>query len=153
MRDDCLVSRVYTWEYRLQVKPYDKIVDVLEAFFASYPAGDYTCERRETYRLQFRRGEWKKSFFGLGGLVPAELPKGMFNRWPVVVCVLVRPSPESFLVTVRYELYLPRSVPRLIDEVQDSVNRHCLKELEDLAAYLAQCAGMPSAPRVESSCS
>jgi hypothetical protein len=143
-----LSSRAYIWEYRLEVKPYDKIVDVLEAFFASYPGGDYTCERRETYRLQFRRGEWKRSFFGLGSLAPAGLPKGQFNRWPVVVYVLVRPSPEIFLATVRYELHLPRSVPRLIDEVQDSVNRHCLKELNDLADYLTECTGMAAKPRV-----
>ncbi|HOQ84393.1 MAG TPA: hypothetical protein PLQ89_01630 [Phycisphaerae bacterium] len=141
--------RAYTWEYRVEVKPYDKIVDVLEAFFASYPAGDYTCERRETYRLQFRRGEWRKSLFGLGNLVPAALPKGAFNRWPVIVYVLVRPSPETFLVTIRYEVHLPRSIPMLIPEVQDSVNQHCLKELDDLATYLAECTGMPHKPAVK----
>ncbi len=142
------MNKAYTWEYRLEVKPYDKIVDVLEAFFASYPGGDYTCERRETYRLQFRRGEWKKSLFGLGILVPALLPKGQFNRWPVIVFVLVRPAPESFLVTVRYELHLPRSVPRLIPEVQESVNQYCLKEMEDLSTYLAECTGMGQKPAV-----
>lgn len=143
------MRKVYTWEYRLEVKPYDKIVDVLEAFFASYPGGDYTCERRETYRLQFRRGDWRKSWMGLGGLVPATLPKGQFNRWPVIVYVLVRPSPDLFLVTVRYELHLPGSVPLLIPEVQDSVNQHCLKELDDLASYLADCTRMPERPRVD----
>lgn len=142
------MHKVYTWEYRLEVAPYDKIVDVLEAFFASYPAGDYTCERRETYRLQFRRGEWRKSWLGLGGLVPAGLAKGQFNRWPLIVYVLVRPSPELFLVTVRYELHLPGAVPLLIPEVQASVNRHCMKELDDLAAYLAECTGMTARPRV-----
>lgn len=142
-------NKAYNWEYRLELKPYDKIVDVLEAFFASYPAGDYTCERRETYRLQFRRGEWKKGMLGLGNyFVPAALPKGQFNRWPVMVYVLVRPSPESFLVTVRYELFLPRSVPLLIPEVQASVNQHCLKELDDLAAYLAECTAMDQKPAV-----
>lgn len=142
------MSKVYTWEYRLDAKPYDKIVDVLEAFFASYPGGDYTCERRETYRLQFRRGEWKRSWFGLGGLAPAGLAKGQFNRWPLIVYVLVRPSPEVFLVTVRYELHLPGAVPLLIPDVQTSVDRHCRKELEDLSGYLAECAGAGQRPTV-----
>lgn len=143
-----MTSKAYCWEYRLEIAPYDKIVDVLEAFFASYPGGDYTCERRETYRLQFRRGEWKRNLLGLGSLVPARLPKGMFSRWPLIVYVLVRPSPETFLTTVRYELYLPRAIPLLIPEVQDSVNQHCLRELDDLAAYLAECTGTSQKPSV-----
>jgi len=144
------MSKCYTWEYLLEVKPYDKAVDVLEAFFASYPGGDYTCERRETYRLQFRRGEWKKGMFGLADyLVPAALQKGRFERWPIVVYVLVRPGPEVFLVTIRYELHLPRSVPKLIPSVQASVDRYCRKELNDLAAYLAECTGMAEKPPIK----
>ncbi|MBI4578445.1 MAG: hypothetical protein HY718_02010 [Planctomycetes bacterium] len=142
------MRKVYTWEYRLEVTPYDKLVDVLEAFFASYPGGDYTCERRETYRLQFRRGEWKKGLLGLGDLVPDRLAKGQFNRWPVLLQVLVRPSPATFLVTARYELHLPKSVPSLVAEVQASVNQHCRHELEDLAAYLAECIGTSEKPAV-----
>lgn len=138
-----LKRTIYTWEYRLEVAPYDKIVDVLEAFFASYPQGDYTCERRETYRLKFRRGEWKKGMFGLADyLVPASLPKSQFNRWPVVLYVLVRPGPDVFVVTARYEVHLPRSVPKLIADVQSSVNQYCRKELDDLAGYLVECTGM-----------
>lgn len=139
----------FTWEYRIATAPYERIVDVVEAFFASYPGGDYTCERRETYRLQFRRGMWKKSLFGMGDLVPDQMPKGQFNRWPVMVSALVRPSPESFLLTVRYEVHLPRSIPTLIPEVQASVSQHCLKELGDLAVYLAECVGMPAPPEVQ----
>ncbi len=140
---------IYTWEYRLQVAPYDKIVDVLEAFFASYPQGDYTCERRETYRLEFRRGEWKKGMFGLADyLVPANLPKGRFHRWPVLLYILVRPSPEAFLVTARFELHLPRSIPKLIAEVQTTVDQYCRQELDDLAAYLVECTGAQDKPRI-----
>lgn len=143
------MQNVYTWEYRLEIKPYERIVDVLEAFFASYPGGDYTCERRETYRLRFRRGEWKKSWWGLGDhLVPASLPKGYFAGWPIVLYVLVRPGPQTFLVTCRYELHLPRSVPRLIDDVQASVDQHCRKELDDLAAYLVECTDMDRQPPI-----
>lgn len=136
------MHKCFTWEYRIETSPYDKIVDVLEAFFASYPGGDYTCERRETYRLQFRRGLWRRGWLGFGELVPDQLPKGQFNRWPVLLYVLVRPSPSSFLITVRYELYLPKSVPTLVDEVQASVDQHCQSELANLAAYLAECIGM-----------
>jgi hypothetical protein len=87
--------RSYTWEYRIDVPPYDKLMEVLEAFFASYPGGDYTCERRERYRLHFRRGLWRKSWLGLGDLVPDRLVKGQFNRWPVIVLVLSSPSPSA----------------------------------------------------------
>jgi hypothetical protein len=144
-----LKRSIYTWEYRLEVAPYDKIVDVLEAFFASYPGGDYTCERRETYRLQFRRGEWKKGLFGLADyLVPAALSKGRFERWPLVLYVLVRPGPQTFLVTVRYEVHLPRSVSKLIPEVQTTVNQYCRQELDDLASYLVECTGMKDRPQI-----
>lgn len=148
MTADPAMSKVYTWEYRIKVPPYERIVDVLEAFFASYPAGDYTCEKRETYRLRFRRGQWRRRLLGMGELVPDALAKGRFERWPIVLYVLVRPSPETFLITVRYELHLPKSVPTLISEVQSSVNEHCLKELRDLAAYLAECIQLDEAPAI-----
>lgn len=143
------MHRCYTWEYRLELPPYDKVVSVLEAFFASYPGGEYTCEKRETYRLCFRRGEWRKSLFGFGALVPARMAKGQFHRWPVILQVLVRPSPTIFLVTVRYELYLPKSVSALIPEVQASVHQHCHHELHDLADYLAECMGTSHKPVVK----
>ncbi len=142
------MNKVYTWEYRIDVPPYERIVDVLEAFFASYPGGDYTCEKRETYRLRFRRGQWRKRLLGMGDLVPDELPKGRFDRWPLILYVLVRPSPQTFVVTVRYELHLPKHVPALIQEVQASVSQHCLKELRDLAAYLAECIQLAEPPAV-----
>lgn len=138
----------YTWEYQIQVPPYDRLVEVLEAFFASYPGGDYTCERRERFRLEFRRGLWRKSMLGMGPPVPDRLMKGQFNQWPVIVRVLARPSPTSFTATARYELHLPKSVPALAPEVQSSVNLHILKELNDLAAYLAECIGLDSPPEV-----
>ena len=36
------MNKSYTWEYQIEVAPYDKLMEVLEAFFASYPGGDYT---------------------------------------------------------------------------------------------------------------
>jgi len=140
------MNKCYTWEYHVTCSPYEKLVDVIEAFFASYPGGDYTCERRETYRLQFRRGEWKKSL--LGQWVPHHLPKGQFGRWPVLLYALVRPSPTSFLITVRYELYLPKSVPGLIPELQTTIHAYCRRELDDLADYLAECIGSNEKPVV-----
>ncbi len=142
------MHKSYTWEYRLDTPPYDKIVEVLEAFFASYPGGDYTCELRERYKLRFRRGQWRKSLMGLGELVPDRLVKGQFNHWPIILSVLVRPSPETFIITVRYELYLPKSVPALIPAVQSSVDQHALQELAELAAYLAECMGLDNPPAV-----
>ena len=142
-------AKSYSWEYRIEVPPYDKIVEVLEAFFASYPNGDYTCERRERFRLVFRRGLWRKSLLGLGELVPDRLVKGQFQQWPIVAWALVRPSPETFLITVRYELHLPKSVPSLIDSVQASVHQHLRTEMGDLAAYLAECMGLEDHPAVE----
>ena len=142
------MHKSYTWEYRIEVLPYDKIVEVLEAFFASYPGGDYACEQRERYKLRFRRGQWRKSLMGLGELVPDRLVKGQFSRWPILVHVMVRPSPEVFTITVRYELYLPKSVPALIPTVQSSVDEHARQELTDLAAYLAECMGLDDQPTV-----
>lgn len=142
------MSPNYTWTYRIDVPPYEKLVDVLEAFYASYPGGDYNCEHRDRYKLQFRRGKWRRSLMGLGQLMPDFLAKGRFNLWPIVVRVLLRPSPEVFTTTIFYDLYLPRDIRSLSDEVQLSVDQHVRKELADLCAYLAECIGMPEPPTV-----
>jgi hypothetical protein len=144
------MSKVYHWEHRLETQPYDKIVDVLEAFFASYPKGDYTCVHRERYKLHFRRGLWRKSYLGLGDFVPDKLVKGQFTQWPIIVQVLARPSPESFSITVRYELHLPKGMRGIAPELQASVAQHIEQELNELAAYLAECAGWDSPPEVMS---
>ena len=142
------MDRTYTWEFRIETPPYDKLVAVVEAFFCSYPGGDYACESREQYKLRFRRGQWKKKLLGLGRWAPLDLVKGQFNRWPLVVQALVRPSPQTYRVVLRYELHAPRSLPELLPQVQTSVSQHIRCELEDLAAYLAECVGMTSPPTV-----
>ncbi len=141
-------ATVYSWEYRIELPPYDKLMEVLEAFFASYPGGDYACERRERFRLEFRRGLWRKGMLGFGPLVPDRLIKGRFNRWPVIVRLLARPSPAVYVVTVRYELHLPSAFRELGPNLQLSVRQHTLAELQDLAQYLAQCIGMEWPPAV-----
>lgn len=140
--------KTYTWTYRIEFPPYERIIAVLEAFFASYPGGDYSCEEREKYKLMFRRGHWKKSLLGVGPRVPERLVPGDFAQWPVIVRVLVRPSPQAFAVTVRYEVHLPRKVRLLHPETQASVNQHALKELQELAAYVAECGHFDEAPAV-----
>jgi len=142
------MGKTYTWEYRIDLSPYDKLVGVVEAFFCTYPAGDYTCEHREAYKLRFRRGAWRRSLLGLGRWVPVALVKGQFNQWPLVVHALIRPSPQTYRVMVRYELSLPDSVRELQPEVQASVAQHVRQELEELSAYLAECAGQSSPPDV-----
>jgi hypothetical protein len=119
---------------------------VIEAFFASYPGGDYACEERENYKLAFRRGQWRKSLLGIGPRVPDRLVSGDFAQWPLVVRVLVRPSPVTFAITVRYELYLPRRIKALHADVQASVNQHAHKELEDMTVYLAECMHLAGPP-------
>ena len=139
----------YTWEYQIDVPPYDKLMEVLEAFFASYPGGDYACERRERFRLEFRRGLWRRSLLWFGPLVPDRLAKGQFKLWPLTVRVLARPAPDVYTVTIRYELHLPRDVRQLGPNLQTSVDLHARKELADLADYLARCAGTDQGPQVK----
>lgn len=142
------MHKTYTWEYRIDLSPYDKLVGVVEAFFCTYPAGDYTCEHREAYKLRFRRGAWRKSLLGLGRWVPVALAKGHFNQWPLVVHALIRPSPQTYRVMIRYELSLPDGVRDLQPEVQTSVAQYVRRELEELSGYLAECAGQPTPPEV-----
>ena|SRR5687767_5127559 len=138
----------YTWNYQIEVPPYEKLMSVLEAFFASYPKGEYACEERETYKLSLRRGAWKR-MLGLGPFVPARLVPGEFAQWPIVVRVLSRPSPEMFLITIRYELYLPRAIKTLDAKVQKSFDQHARLELADLTEYLAQCIGLSERPLID----
>jgi hypothetical protein len=142
------MSKRYTWDYQLKIPPYDKIISVIDAFFSSYPKGDYFCENRERYKLKFRRGNWRRAWFGLGEKIPDRLPKGQFHQWPIIVQVLVRPSPETFLITIRYDLYLPKDMPGLTEDVQASVDQHIRVELSDLATYLGECVGSSEPPRV-----
>jgi hypothetical protein len=130
------------------VPPYEQLMAVLEAFFASYPHGDYTVEEREKYKLAFRRGQWRPSLLGLGPKVPDRLVPGDFSQWPVIVRTLLRPAPDVFTITVRYEVHLPRKRQSLKDETQSSVDLHVRRELADLAAYLAQCIPMETPPEV-----
>jgi hypothetical protein len=145
---DLVMNKTYTWEYRIDMAPYEKLVAVVEAFFCSYSGGDYNCEHREQYKLCFRRGQWKKAMLGLGSWAPAALVKGQFNQWPIVVNALIRPSPQSYRVTLRYELHLPFPMSELHQQVQTSVDQHIRHELDDLSAYLAECASLPSPPPV-----
>ena len=142
------IFQSYTWSYRIEVPPYERLLAVAEAFFASYSGGDYHCEERQTYKLAFRRGLWRKSLLGLGPLVPDRLVPGNFAQWPVMVRVLVRPSPQIFTMTVRYEVHLPRSCPSLTAETQSAVDQHARKELQDFTAYLAECVPLDAQPEV-----
>jgi hypothetical protein len=142
------IYRSYTWSYRIEVPPYERLLAILEAFFASYPGGDYEVDERDRYKLSFRRGLWRKSMLGLGPRVPDRLPPNEFAEWPMIVRVLVRPAPEVFTVTVRYEVYLPRPLKSLKPEVQSAVDLHARKELADLSTYLAQCLPLDTPPEV-----
>lgn len=146
--DNMSMTTSYTWNYEIAMPPYDKLVEVTEAFFASYPGGDYRCEVRDRYRLEFRRGLWRRSLMGFGQWVPDRLVKGQFNQWPLLVRVLARPAPDVYSLTIRYELHLPRSVPSLGPNLQASVVLHVEHELSELAIYLARCAELPEPPEV-----
>lgn len=137
----------YLWNYRIDVPPMERLLSLVDAFFSSYPQGEFTRESREEYKLSFRRGMWKR-LAGLGPMVPARLVAGEFTQWPILVHVLARPSPERFQIAVRYELYLPRQVKSLVPEVQSSVHQHIRVELDDLSAYLAECGQLAERPAV-----
>lgn len=142
------MSRYYAYKYKLAIPPYDKVIEVLEAFFSSYPEGDYTCEQRSKFKLEFRRGAWKRGMLGFGERVPEKLVPGQFNKWPLMVKVMVRPSPTAFDIAVHYELHLPKSVNALSQDVQSAVDLHARRELEQLAVYLAECVGIKDTPAV-----
>jgi hypothetical protein len=143
------MHQIYHWEYSMELAPYDKLIDVLEAFYVSYPQGDYECLKREKYKLTFRRGRWRRAWMGFGDWIPDELVKGHFEQWPVIVRVLVRPAPSQFLITCRYECHVPKSVSQLTDEVQASVDEHICRELKDLSQYLADCANLSEPPAIQ----
>jgi hypothetical protein len=140
--------RSYIWSYRIEVPPYERLPAILEAFFASYPGGDYDVEERDRYKLSFRRGLWRKSLLGMGPRVPDRLPTNQFSEWPLIVRLLVRPAPDLFTVTIRYEVYLPRPMTSLNPETQTAVDLHARKELADLVVYLAQCLQLEATPDV-----
>lgn len=145
-----MAHKYYTLKYKLEIPPYDRIVDVLEAFFVSYPGGDYACEHSDKYKLSFRRGEWKRTLSSLGMRVPDQLAKGHFEKWPIVVRVLVRPSPEAFSIAIHYELHLPETMKGLGQTILDSVDAHICAELGHLADYLAECVGISQPPAIRS---
>ena len=143
-----MAHKYYNFKYKVEIPPYDRVIDVLEAFFVSYHGGDYACEHRDQYKLSFRRGSWKRTVASWGVRVPDHLAKGQFNKWPVIVRVMVRPSPEMFRIAVHYELYLPETTTGLGQAVLDSVDAYVRKELGELAGYLAECVGISQPPEV-----
>ena len=143
-----MATKYYSFKYQVEIPPYDRVIDVLEAFFASYHSGDYACEHRDKYKLSFRRGAWKRTVASWGTRVPDQLAKGQFSKWPVIVRVMVRPSPEMFHIAIHYELHLPETMKGVGQAVLDSVDAHVRKELGELARYLAECVGIRQPPNV-----
>ena len=91
--------RTARWSHRFRAPPIAAIHEAAEAFFCSYPEGEYTLRTRERFRLTFVRGAWQ---VGSGGRLTPH-PQAPAAERPILLRVLLQPRPDSLLITLKHE--------------------------------------------------
>jgi hypothetical protein len=134
------------WSEEFRAPLVESIHDVAEAFFCSYPRGEYTLVQRERFRLTFRRGRPLAEDDGqivLSLRHEAEAPEDQ----PVVLRVLLQPQMDSLVVTMKHEVTPRRSLGAI---ARKRLAAHFRREVRDFQAYLRKNFGVPgeiTAPR------
>ncbi|MGB2820664.1 MAG: hypothetical protein WBF17_06755 [Phycisphaerae bacterium] len=126
------------WSEEFLAAPIPTIHEVTEAFFCSYPRGEYTLEGRERFRLTFRRGPPPRDDDGQvvlslrGDERPGELP--------VALRVLFQPRADALLITAKHEVHAAKSLGAVTRKKLAAIFR---QEVRDYRTYLRDNFGTP----------
>lgn len=126
--------RTARWSHRFRAPAIAAIHEAAEAFFCSYPEGEYTLRARERFRLTFVRGAWQ---VGPGGRLTPHPQAPPADR-PVLLRVLLQPRPDSLLITLKHEV--PGGAAPAADARQ-RLTAHFAREASDFRAYLRRSFG------------
>ena len=114
-----------------EAPPIPSIHAAAEAFFCSYPQGEYTLQQRERFRMTFRRGRWERR--SPTEIVPAAEAGDEPEDLPVILRVLIQPRPDSLLLTVKHEALPGAVAPRARKK---ELARRFRAEARDFQAYI-----------------
>jgi hypothetical protein len=139
----------YRWTHRFAIAPLEAVLDAVEAYFTTLPAGRYELVKRERFCLALRRGAWRRGLFDPDKHVPKFL--GIDRRevptWPVELTVTTRPAPSEFDVIVEREVRLPNGLP-LRPAHRDAGTNHFDAETAGLVEYLTEFLKLREQPAV-----
>ena len=134
------------WTAQFSALPVERIHDVAEAFFCSYPMGEYTLDAKERFRAGFHRGQ-PPGQDEQGVVLSLRPTDGGPDDVFVVLRVLLQPRPDSLLITMKHEVTPPRT---LSGRARKKLIARLHREVDDFDAYLTEHFGdvdMPKAPR------
>ncbi len=126
------------WSADFLAAPIATIHEVTEAFFCSYPGGEYTLEGKERFRLTFRRGPPPRE--DDGQIVLSLRGDDPTDQLPVVLRVLFQPRADALLITVKHEVRAAKSVGTATRKKLAAIFRH---EVRDFRTYLRENFGSP----------
>ena len=134
--------RPVRWSDEVLAPPIDRIHDVVEAFFCSYPGGEYSLVGKERFRLILHRGGQAQEEDD--GRIVLSLRREMENPedMPVTLRVLFQPSAEALRVTLKHEVLPRRPLGR---RARRKLARHIAREIGAFREYLYQSFGQPAA--------
>ena len=113
------------WISSFEAARQESLHAAAEAFFCSYPRGEYVLESRERYRVVLRRGKWVRRADGT--LAPARASQfriGDYAVYPMVLRVLILPRANGASVTLKHEVVTPAPLsPRSYEALSEMVKQ------------------------------
>jgi hypothetical protein len=130
--------RPLRWSQEFLAAAIPTIHEVTEAFFCSYPGGEYTLAGKERFRLTFRRGPPPRE--DDGQIVLSLRGDGPPDEMPVVLRVLFQPRADALLITVKHEVHAGKSLGTPTRKRLAAIFR---REVRDFRTYLRENFGTP----------
>jgi len=127
------------WSGKFRTGRIETIHTAAEAFFCSYPGGEYTLGDRERFRLTFHRGPWHDQ--GGGQLVPVAYAGARPDELPLILRVVMQPRKDGLLITVRHEVIPPAALSRAD---RKALTRRFKREVAAFRSYLADNFAPPA---------
>ena len=147
--------------HTILMPPVDSIHEAIVAFLQTSDCGTWEVDDTVTssqFVLHFVRGNWTRSFFGLGThRVPAGIEhdsnlKVKHRTKPMLLEITLRPSPNEVRIRLRHSVFCDISVPRREEEHYVASWKNVVRqEVDALRRYLEQCFHLDDTPRLEES--
>jgi carotenoid cleavage dioxygenase-like enzyme len=132
----------------------DTIHDTIIAFLQTSEFGTWDVDDTQPnnqFKLHFIRGNWGRSFFGLGSKrAPRYIEydsQGKFipRTKPMLLELAIRPSPHDLSISIRHSVFTKGALSLNLAYWQQEVRG----EIDALRHYLEKCYGLDELPRIE----
>ena len=147
--------------HTILMPPVDSIHEAIVAFLQTSDCGTWEVDDTVTsnqFVLHFVRGNWTRSFFGLG---TRRVPEGIdyYSKLevkrrtkPMLLEITLRPSPNEIRIRLRHSVFCATSIPRREKECYVEFWKTVVRqEVDSLRHYLEQCFHLDDTPRLEES--